>query len=188
MVKILDFGLAKLAGTEGVTQTGTTVGMPFAKRGAVVGQGRRTRPRRARRLARGPNPRCVTPQPRRRAMRPLALLVFGHLVLNHGQFCAQIVSQAHSQLQLSTPPDCLHRLLLRRRHIDPQFSLQRGTKRGQVAVAHHRLPRWFLKNHNSGFHCEKRHFTLKSRLDSDANGRLLASAPRRPGRRARRGK
>ena len=26
MVKILDFGLAKLAGTEGVTQTGTTVG------------------------------------------------------------------------------------------------------------------------------------------------------------------
>ena len=25
-VKILDFGLAKLAGTEGVTQTGTTVG------------------------------------------------------------------------------------------------------------------------------------------------------------------
>ena len=27
MVKILDFGLAKLAGTEGVTQTGTTVGM-----------------------------------------------------------------------------------------------------------------------------------------------------------------
>ena len=26
VVKILDFGLAKLAGTEGVTQTGTTVG------------------------------------------------------------------------------------------------------------------------------------------------------------------
>ena len=32
-----------------------------------MGQGRRTRPHRARRLARGPNPRCVTPQPRRRA-------------------------------------------------------------------------------------------------------------------------
>ncbi len=39
-------------------------------------------------------------------------------------------------MKLFTTPD-LRSFLLRRRRVDLQFSLQPGTERGQVAVAHH---------------------------------------------------
>ena len=40
-------------------------------------------------------------------------------------------------LELSAAPDGLRGFLLRRRRVDLQLSLQRGTERGQVPVAHH---------------------------------------------------